>query len=211
MFFPIFEYSLVLYLLFDYMVMEIAYKRGLIRMWFIVIVRIMTPINMLLTSLFRMIFVADSTTDVSLHTVGFFGIQIAIMSVAVMNVLYVLMTGQGYPSHGITPEKAAFYAKWYLALNLIVDPIKIYGTFYIVFISPDGSGPDFYRLMTPFGICVGRFIDIFWSLLCVVFPAFIAFVRMKNEDPLKLEIYVPDFAPAAPADQAGERTSLVYT
>lgn len=217
LYFPFFEYSLVGYIVLDYFVMEISHNRRLLPNWFIYIVRFVTPINMLLGAWFRMIFVADAFTQTKFHTFGFLGLQFAVMSVAILNVVYVLLTGQGYPNHGITPEKAASYAKWYLGLNIFISSFKMYATFYIVFISPNGYGPNFYRLMTPIGWCVGKIIDFFWMVFNAILPPYIAWVRMNNEEPLEIDILVPDFetayedsgAIATPPGPASEATSLV--
>lgn len=205
LYFPIFEYSLVLYLFLDFVSTMMSYKRGLLPDWYWRLMQFFTPINMLLSAWFRMIFVAKAYDETAWHTAGFLGLQCVLINVAVMNVLYVLMTGQSYPSLGLSKSETAKYAKWYLAGNLAISSVKIYATFYIVFISPIAHSPDFYKYPTFLGpkFVLGKVIDIIWMIFNAILPAIIAWYRMVDERPLEITVFVPpiDFEPeGAPSE-----------
>ncbi len=203
LYFPFFEYSLVLYLFLDFVSTMMSYRRGLLPTWYWRLMQIFTPINMLLSAWFRMIFVAKAYDHTAWHTAGFLGLQCVLINVAVMNVLYVLMTGQSYPSLGWSKSVTATYAKWYIVLNLAISSVKIYATYYIVFISPTNYSPDFYKAPAIFGLVLGRVIDYIWMFFNAVVPAIIAWFRMKDERPLEITVSVPaiDFEPeGAPSE-----------
>ena len=180
-----------------------SYKRGLLPTWYWRLMQIFTPINMILSAWFRMIFVAMAYEETRGHTAGFLGLQCVLINVAAMNVLFILMTGQSYPLLGLSKSKTAKYAKWYLVCNLAISSVKIYATYYIVFISPISHSPDFYKKPAIFGLVLGQLIDYIWMLFNALLPAIIAYYRMLYENPLEITVRVPsiEFEPeAAPSE-----------
>lgn len=193
MYFPFFEYSLVIYLGLDYVSTMMSYRRGLLPDWYWKATKIVTPICILLCINFRMIFVCIAYEQTRGHTAAFLGLQVALIIVAIMNVAYVLLTQQSYPSLKMSKERTAKLAILYLILNLSISLVKIGATIYIV-TSADVVSPPFYKypLSKPFsGMVLGRIVDLIWMIFNGVIPAYIAYVRMKNETPLTIDISVP--------------------
>lgn len=137
-----------------------------------------------------MIFVYVAYDNAKMHTAGFLCLQIGLVLVAVQNTVFVIMTGQKYPSVGLKCEKqVALAAKIYLVLLFIASFFKIQGTIYIVM---NGVGSKFYRTEIFGGkLLVGKLVDYFWMPLNAFIPLGIAWVRAINEDPLTITISIP--------------------
>ena len=139
-----------------------------------------------------MIFVVISYENPKGHTAGFLGLQIALIMVAIQNVNYVIMTGQTYKTRLFgewSSSRVACLAKTYLILNLCISAVKVWATVYIV---KHGVGPDLYKQPTRIpGIVTGRIIDLIWMLFNAIIPFFIAVLRMRNEEPLEIDISIP--------------------
>jgi len=185
MYFPLFEYSLVIYIVLDYVNTRISYQRGELPGWYWMLMKIVTPINIILCVWFRMIFIFIAFDYTQLHTCAFLGLQIALMSVAITNFLYVLMTGQSYPTLKLSKSQTVVIAYLYIILNLAISSVKIYATIQIVLNGP--RGPDFYRYPTFIpGMVLGKIVDVSWMIMNGVIPMVIAYVRMTNEEPITI-------------------------
>jgi len=188
LYFPFFEYSLVIYLFLDFVSTFISYRRGELPKWFWILTQIFFPITVLLCIGFRMIFVCIAYESANQHTAGFLGLQVALIIVAVSNSSQILLTGQSYPSCCLGVKATAIIAIVYLVLNLSISSVKVYATSYIV---RHGVGPDFYKIPVGSGIALGRIIDFIWMIMNAFLPAVIALVRFQNEDPFEVIIRVP--------------------
>ena len=106
-----------------------------------------------------------------------------------MNIFYVVLSGQSYPSIGLSKTTTAYCAYTYLICNIALSSIKIYATTYIVF---NLFSPDFYKeeFIIP-GWVKGQLLVKFWMLFNAVFPIFISWVRMTNEKPITITFSVP--------------------
>eukprot|EP00527_Entomoneis_sp_CCMP2396_P007723 CAMPEP_0198141592 /NCGR_PEP_ID=MMETSP1443-20131203/4578_1 /TAXON_ID=186043 /ORGANISM="Entomoneis sp., Strain CCMP2396" /LENGTH=221 /DNA_ID=CAMNT_0043804391 /DNA_START=88 /DNA_END=753 /DNA_ORIENTATION=- len=191
MYFPLFEYSLVVYLVLDYANTKLSYKRGEIPTWFFKWSQIVAVLSIILSIGFRMIFVYVAYEDPGKHTAGFLGLQFALVLVAVQNTLYVVMTGHSYrfACFNLDTARTARIAWTYLILNMCITSVKLYGTIFIV---KHGYGPDLYKQPSFIpGKATGQIIDAVWMLFNAVIPLIIASVRMNNETPLEIEISLP--------------------
>jgi len=204
LYFPFFEYSLVIYIVLEWVTVKISHKRGELPDWYMRCATTLYPLCIFLCICFRMIFIALATESVNLHTAGFLCLQIALLTVAVMNVWYVLLTGQSYPNW--SKARIARFAKIYLYLNVLISSLKIYGTIQIV---KTGKGPAFYYITPIPDLFLGQILDLFYMLLNVLIPIFIAFKRRQSEDPLKFEISIPNHCYEGEDAQSTESTSLV--
>ena len=166
-YFPFLEYFLVIYIFLDCILNMMAYRNGMLPEWYWKITRYIFPICMLLTIWSRLSFVFnayDDATKGNTDTVAF--LQIALLAIAISNVSYILLTKESYPNClKWSAGTAGFVAKIYLALNIVISVLKISGT--------------------------NGLIDFIWIILNAVIPAFIAYVRMQNEDPLTIGIVLP--------------------
>jgi len=189
LYFPLFEYSLVIYLVLDIANTYLTRQRGEISEAFWNFSKTVGMINIALCICFRMIFVCIAYEEPAKHTAGFLGLQVALILVAIQNTLYVIMTGQSYPTVGLSSSTTAVLAKIYLFLLSCISAVKVAATVYIVL---NGVGPAFYKKDSPIpGQCVGQIVDKIWMIFNAVLPMCIAFIRMKNEDPLTIEISMP--------------------
>jgi len=189
-YFPLFEYSLALYIFLSYVNSWVAHKRGYLKSWNMTMSSILTCVVMFLCIQFRQIFVNISYDDPKGHTRGFLCLQLGICYVAIDNTHYVRETKQIYPSYGFldTPEKVTKWANIYLYSNLAITAVKIYATIYIV---RNGVGPAFYKIGLPGGYVLGQIVDRIWMGFNAILPPFIAYIRMKEEEPFVIEITVP--------------------
>lgn len=210
MYFPLFEYSLFIYVFIDFIYVMLAFRRGEVPSWYFKMVKVVTPITCLLIIWFRMIFVFVAYENPRAHSCAFLGMQLALLSVALMNTLFVVLSGQSYPTLGLSKSTTTWVAYTYLICNIAVSSIKIYATTYIVF---NTFSPDFYKeqSIVP-SLLNGELLDKFWMLFNAVIPIFIAYTRMNNEHPLTIEFSVP--TPTYEGDKQedsalSETTSLV--
>jgi len=211
MYFPLFEYSLVIYLLLDYLNTRISYKRGELPGWFMGFSNVVFTLSVILCILFRMIFIYIAYEDTAKHTVAFLGLQIALILVAFQNTFYVIMTGQSYPTLGMSKGGTKCFAWTYLIGLVAISAFKIWGTIYIV---TEGTGSPLYKTPVDFwpGKLWGQMIDYVWMLFNAIIPFFIALVRSRNETPLTFEVTCPKpnyEGGDSEGDSVGETTSLL--
>jgi hypothetical protein len=208
MYFPLFEYSLVMYVVLDFANTMLSYQRGELPGWYWTLMKIVTPINIILCIWFRMIFIFIAYDATQAHTCAFLGLQTALISVAITNTWYVLLTGQSYPTLKLSKSQTAVIAHLYLILNLAISSVKIYATIQIVLNGP--IGPDFYRYPTFIpGMVLGKLVDSIWMLMNGVIPLFIAYVRMTNEEPITIVLAQNTPIYEGDGSQATETTNLV--
>lgn len=184
MWFPLFEYSIVAYLLLDITNTTLSYKRGEIPLWFNRLSIIICWVTIFLAIQFRMIFVCIAYDNPRGHTLGFLGLQVALLLIAFQNAFYVVITGQSYPPY-LTAKRTQMVGQAYLAGLTAVGVVKVAGTVHIV---THGVGPDWYKIEFLHGMVFGKCVDIVWMVFNAVIPFFIAAVRAAHEQPLKIEI-----------------------
>jgi len=208
LYFPLFEYSLVSYIILEWVTATLSNKRGELSNTYMKFAHTLYPICIVLCAWFRMIFVVSAIEHADGHTAGFLGLQFALIIVSVMNVWEILATGQSYPNW--PKAKTARFAWIYLILNLLITGVKIYSTFQIV---TTGTGPPFYRIPTPLpgfpDFVLGQIIDIFYMLFNAIMPIGIAWKRRQSEEPLTIEICIPKHCYDGEDAQSTETTSLV--
>jgi len=203
MYFPALEYSIVIYLLFNFVTDMISYQRGMLPDWYISLSKILFPIAIFLSIQFRMIFVLIAYENVQTHTAAFLGFQFALVIIAIMNTMYILLTGMSYPDICLNKTVTGIIAKTYLVCNLLISAVKIYATAYAV---ATGTVPDWLKLFAKPGLRYAKLIDNIWLLFNVLFPLVIACVRMRIEEPLIVEITMPKTGYEGPSS---ETTSLI--
>merc|ERR1711865_704030 len=174
MYFPALEYSIVIYLFFNFVTDMISYQRGMLPEWYFTLSKILFPIAIFLSIQFRMIFVLIAYENVKTHTAAFLGFQFALVIIAIMNTMYIVLTG--------------IVARVYLGCNLLISAVKIYATAYAV---ATGTVPAWLKLFAKPGLRYAKLIDTIWMLFNVVFPLIIACIRMRFEEPLVVEITMP--------------------
>lgn len=186
MIYPLFEYSLLLYLFFDYVQTLIYYKKGWVsRTYYKVFMFMFIPI-IIGCSWFRMIFVVIAYMDLSGHTAGFFCLQITLILVAMMNTYFILDSKAAYSWIGGRKGTMAC-ASIYIFCNLIVSPIKLYLTAEIVF----KGEPAAWSLNPIAGTFAGDAVDKVWMIFNAILPLVVSSVRCFSEPCLEIVVDVP--------------------
>lgn len=204
-YFPFFEYSLVVYIILAYINAWVAHKRGYLASWHMTMETILTFVVVFACIQFRQIFVNISYESPEGHTMGFLCLQLGLCYVAINNTHFVKATKQTYPDVGLdTPEKVAKWANIYLYGNLAISAVKIYSTIYIVL---NGVGPAFYQIDVPGPYVLGQIVDNIWMFFNALLPAVIAYIRWKEEEAFVIEIKVPEYEVVG--DGSGETNSLI--
>lgn len=181
--FPLFEYSFLLYVILDFLKAYIYFKKGWCSKVFFRAFQVVFPFMLIGCSWFRMIFVIIAYEDMSGHTAGFFGFQITLIMVAVMNTWFVIDTKASFAWLGGQKGTTAV-AIFYLGMNMIICAIKMFLTASIVF---TGS-PASWSTNEIFGMYIGQFVDNLWMLFNVLIPMAVAAIRGLSEDVLTIEI-----------------------
>lgn len=205
MVYPLFEYSLIVYLCLDFMATAIAYKRGELEEWFWKASKIIFPLCIVLCSQFRMIFVCIAYENVQQHTAGFLGLQIALMLVALQNTLFIWDANIKYEQLGSDIKNTRRAAVAYLIGDLLICSFKIRATIFVVmngYGAPWTMAPTFIP-----GKCVGQIVDLVWMVFNAFIPLLIANFRSMNEVPLTFTIsqnavYVDDEIETAVGEKA---------
>jgi len=185
MVYPLFEYSLLIYIVMDFFSTTLAYKRGEITEYFWTFSKIIFPINLFLCAMFRMIFVCIAYEKVEQHTAGFLGLQISLILVAVSNSAFIWNTKTSYDSlGGLRNTRIAVLA--YIIGDLIICSFKISATIYVV---THGKGAKWTMEDSLIkGTCVGQIVDMIWMIFNAIVPLFISYFRSRNEHPLEIKI-----------------------
>jgi len=107
------------------------------------------------------------------HTMGFFGLQLALILVALENVLFINLTGVEYPWLGAKGTKIASWL--YL---IVVAPLTLF-KIYVATMALLGMKIDSFET-------IGRIVDNVWMLLVALMPIFFAQIGRKTEAHLKI-------------------------
>lgn len=159
LYYPLFEYSFLLYVILDHIQFRLAFSPthypGIFRM-----AKITLPIKILLVAWFRMIFVYQVNMvqpdypdeygpyiEGALgHTLRFFGLQLALILVALENVLYINLVGVEYPYLG---ARGTVFCSW--LYFIVVAPLTLF-KIYVAFTALIG------RKINGFEV-IGRAVD----------------------------------------------------
>ena len=188
MIYPLFEYSFLIYIILDFIQIAVSYHKGLIvSRTFYVIAQIMFPFQLFLVAMFRMIFVILAYVDVRGHTAGFLCMQVALITVTILNTLYVLQTKVSYSWLGGL-RGTRYAAITFLTLNIIASAVKIYLTSHVVLglgLDDEGNGHIYPQWgLTSFlgsSLVVGQVVDYCWMLLNALIPMIISIIRSQTE------------------------------
>lgn len=187
MFYPLFEYSLLIYLCLDFLATAIANKRGQIKPWFWRFSQIVFPLCIFLCSQFRMIFVSIAYENVQGHTAGFLGLQVALILIAFHNAIFIWESNTAYkqlggPQNGLRNTRIGIIV--YLVGQVSIFIAKVYATIYVV---SYGKGAPW--TLRPLGsVVAGQVVDWIWMIFNAIIPLILAFFRCKNEAPLVITV-----------------------
>ena len=184
--YPLFEYTLAAYVVFDFLQRKNDYDNGLLCEKTYKVSSILLWVKIVLIAWFRMIFVCvvdqgpipffgGEIHAVTAHTLGFFGLQFALVLIAFENVAYMIITEKDMWGMSVETTKKAAIA--YLVILFVVTCLKIsWASSIFIFGSPwiDEPWPHIF--------------DRFWMLLAAVMPLFFAQWGMRNEPDMVITI-----------------------
>jgi len=184
--YPIFEYSLLLYLFFDFIQVWLYYKKGWCSKAYYYTFKVAVFFMLLGCAWFRMIFVVIAYVDLSGHTAGFFCLQFTLIITAMMNTLFIIDTKCAFKFLG--GRKGTLIAAYtYIIVNFVISIFKLILTGHIVF----NGKPASWALDSIGSQLVGQFVDNVWFVCNAVIPLVVAIVRSASEQPLKISIDCP--------------------
>ena len=215
MFYPVFEYSIIIYLVLDFCAVALSFKAGKISKLFCTVSKIFTALNIFLFSMLRefiylifqwywklffshvlrfckntslsgLAFVFIAYEDPSGHTLGFLCLLIGLVLVAIQNTLYIILTKQSYLCFGRPVWSPHIIGIIYLVCNLLISGLKIGA---VIFFVANERSPQLYTRPSGIGdLLAGQIIDYFWMLFNAIIPMIIAVVRFRNEDKISFVI-----------------------
>jgi hypothetical protein len=186
---PLFEHSLLIYVILDFILATISYKKGHVsaRCWKAAVM--LFPLQIILCAWFRVIFVVLAYENVRGHTAGFLGLQIALLIVAILNTAYIIETKSSHSFLGGL-QGTRITAFTCLTGNLIVSSIKACFSAFVVFgLGGDNIYPQ-WALQKVAGSekGIGQVVDVVWMIFNALLPMIIAAVRARSEPPLEFTI-----------------------
>lgn len=200
-YYPAFEYSLLLYILADYLSVSLYYKKGLVSKRFYIAFKICFPFLIIFTAWFRLIFVAIAYINVSAHTFGFLTLQLVLIALACFNVWFIIEAKLEYK---IFCGRTKIFALLFLIGNLAISGIKVYLSAYVVILAGYPSWANTPISGKPGTIVPGQIIDSIWMIFNAIIPLVMSLVRSMSENPLELTV---DFMPIARKLEEGDEAA----
>jgi len=188
MIYPIFEYALLLYLCFEYVQTKLYFKKGWVSETYYRVFQIFFFPTILGCAWFRMIFVVIAYDNPSLHTLGFLGLQITLILVAMLNVYFMIDSKAEYAWLGGRKGTVAF-ALVYMVVNVVVVGLKLFLTLTIVI----NTYPADWSLNKVGSLYAGQLVDKLFNVFQAVIPLIIGFLRAFSEPRLTITV---DCAPS---------------
>eukprot|EP00555_Chaetoceros_dichaeta_P012167 CAMPEP_0198262014 /NCGR_PEP_ID=MMETSP1447-20131203/10581_1 /TAXON_ID=420782 /ORGANISM="Chaetoceros dichaeta, Strain CCMP1751" /LENGTH=367 /DNA_ID=CAMNT_0043950083 /DNA_START=93 /DNA_END=1196 /DNA_ORIENTATION=+ len=186
MIYPIFEYALLIYLCFDLLQTHIYFKKGWVSKCYYRVFTFMFVPMIIGCSWFRMIFVVIAYQNVQGHTAGFFGLQLTLVMIALINTYFIIDSKAEYAFLG--GRKGTLYiARIYLSCILIISPLKLFLSGHIVF----RNEPVGWSLNKVGGSVAGVVVDNIWFVFNAVLPLAVALLRAFSEPCLNIVVDVP--------------------
>lgn len=195
-YYPCFEYSLLVYIVLDYLSVALHYKKGLVSRRFYLTFSICFPFLIVFSAWFRLIFVGLAYENVSTHTFGFLTLQIVLAAIALFNVWFIVEAKMEYRALcGMTRH----FAIAFLFCDLIISGVKIYLTTYVVTLGGYPSWGNTAISSSGEGVVPGQIIDWIWMVFNAIIPLAMSLVRSLSDNPLEICV---DFRPV-PIKPAG--------
>eukprot|EP00573_Skeletonema_grethae_P001703 CAMPEP_0201687706 /NCGR_PEP_ID=MMETSP0578-20130828/1643_1 /ASSEMBLY_ACC=CAM_ASM_000663 /TAXON_ID=267565 /ORGANISM="Skeletonema grethea, Strain CCMP 1804" /LENGTH=236 /DNA_ID=CAMNT_0048171877 /DNA_START=194 /DNA_END=904 /DNA_ORIENTATION=+ len=190
--YPIFELSLVLYLVMSHFQIKNDMLNGIFPADKETLMTVLFWLKLVLVAWFRMIFVCKVTDDdltigsltigaVTAHTIGFLGLQVGLVFIAFENVIYLTYRKQSFWC--FSRETTVKLAYLYLVLLTTFTVIKMFWTIRALSIGIPNT-------LIPFP--VSEFTNKAWLLFAAVLPIFFALEQMKKDPPMVVTLVNTD-------------------
>jgi len=186
MVYPLFEYSILVYIVADYFQRKNDYDNGLIGEGMYKTTSILLWVKIVLVAMFRMIFVCAIDQNpipffgtempaVVAHTLGFFAMQFALILIAFENVAYIFYTKKTLM--GLSIDMTKHLAVAYLVLLALVTVIKIsWASSLFIYGTP--------WLHAPWPVICDRT----WMFLAAIMPVILSYHYSLTERPMVITI-----------------------
>jgi len=178
MIFPIAEYLLQGYLILSLLQVRQSMISGIVTASFFWVRSMMTPLEILLISWVRIIFIFDAEVNLKGHTAGFLCLQVATMLIASQNVLYYYVVGLMPFQRQLGERFALIVSVAYLGLLMVSTIAKMTITVSIF------SGSLFLDTKMDVGATIAQFFDILWMICGTVVPAVSACGQRRQTPPV---------------------------
>jgi len=186
MVYPIFEYSMVAYIIVNYLQIKNDFENQRIGTKIYKPASILLWVKLLFVAWFRMIFVVSVTQEpISIfgteipavvgHTLGFFGMQFALILIAFEDIVYIFY--KEIPMWPMSVKTTKNMSVLYLVLLIIVTALKISWASSIFV-----SGIPWFVDPWP------HILDRVWLVLAAVMPFLFAIHGVKNEPPMVITV-----------------------
>ena len=207
-FYPLFEYTLQLFIVADYINIAVHHKKGLISTRYYRAFKFLFPIMLICTALFRLIFINIAYENVQMHTLGFLLLQVMLILVSFLDAFYIIEAKLEY---SIFCGRTYAVIVTYLVLNTIISAIKLYTTFSVV-VGNDMPVWAKTSLTGEYGgIVPGRIVDLIWMFFNALIPPLMALIRWRLEKPLEVVIDVqplPHLVPGSDDPETDPETEV---
>lgn len=174
MVYPYFEYALLIYITLDFCNFCLSHQRGEVSAQFWTLAKVCFPAQIILCSWFRMIFVVVAYENVQGHTAGYLGMEIVLLSVAILNTFFCLEAKTDFLAGNSRRMAVA-----YLVGDLIIGSVKLYLTSFVVLFA---SYPAWAKGTG------GQVVDCIWMLFNAIIPLLISYQRAKTQTPIVFSI-----------------------
>ena len=186
MVYPLFEYTLLAYIILNYLQIRNDYDKGIVRARTLRTAQVLFWVKIVLVAWFRMIFVVSVEQDgipffgktmsaVVGHTAGFIGMQVALILIAFENVAYIYYSDQRV--FRMSPYMTKIAAAVYLVSLTVFTVLKVSWA-----ISLFATGTGWLPAPGP-GI-----VDRLWMVLAAFFPMLFAVDGMRTEPDMHIII-----------------------
>lgn len=182
--YPVFEYTLLIYIVLNYLQIKNDFDNNKVGSGILKSANVLFWVKVVLVAWFRMIFVCTVTQDpipffgteispVLGHTLGFFGMQFALILIAFENLLYAFYTNQRI--FRMSPRMTKIVSVIYLSSLLIITCFKISWAMSIF-----ATGSPWVGAPWP------HIFDRMWMLLAAVLPVFFSINGMRTEPDMEI-------------------------
>ena len=194
MFYPLVEYPLLAYVVLNWLQVRQSYRQGAAPKWLYRLSSALLPVKLVLLSWFRMIFVVLAFEDTMGHALGFQGLQLSLVLVALQDVLFMEALQIAWPHFG---RKLTRVLHWtYFVALIVVTFLKLLIVLTLFYASAPVVDPK-----TSSGAAFCQILDRLWMLLAAVLPIALAELERRSEPGL---YFVVTAAGAQPDDPEGK-------
>ena len=194
LFYPLVEFPLLAYVVLNWLQVRQSYRQGAAPKWLYRLSSALLPVKLVLLSWFRMVFVVIAFEDTKGHTLGFQGLQLSLVLVALQDVLYMEALRIAWPRVGRKLTRALHWA--YFAALTLVTFLKLLIVLTLFYASAPVVDPK-----TSSGATFCQILDRLWMLLAAVLPVALAELERHSEPGL---YFVVTAAGARPDDPEGK-------